>query len=387
MLRENLCDSVVSAPARRTSSHIHADDSEDGSIIELLTTTPNSCSQAEIIGKALYLDDRIVSLGPDAYASFEEITPDAARRVVVTSDNGALRYAASKHGKAAAYDDDMRAWMRGFVPVVLREAGVEVEARVARDREKGGVAEVLADIAQIKSTSAKRMHYEALLHGAPLARGEYDRVARQAGRELASAPTDLDAVLTLMSAGPTSGLRALERAVGKLAAAQQTMQDALGTALGQSKTGADTIKTLKEYADTDDPSIILMALKGASDMSSDSDKRTLLQMLAPRALGKRNSELRIAFFNVLGDFSSDSDVRVVLQDALTYAPRDSEITISVLRAVQNLSSDSDKRVVMTTAAHAGLINNTAARNAYMSAAKSLSSSTDYTVVIQALLKQ
>jgi hypothetical protein len=229
------------------------------------------------------------------------------------------------------------------------------------------------------------MHYEALLRGPALTNAEYDRVARQAGRELASQPTDLDAVLTLMSATPTSGVRALERAVGKLAAAQQTMQDALGTALSLNKSSSDSATTFRQYAGTDDPNMIEMALQGARELSSDEDRRLLLQTIAPKALGTGSERLRTAFFRAAESFESDTDLRLTLQDALGYAPRDAAITISVLKLTEKMTSDTDRRLVLTTAAERHLINSQPTRNAYMAAAKKITSSDDYRIVMQALL--
>jgi hypothetical protein len=278
--------------------------------------------------------------------------------------------------------------MGRFVPKVLREVGVEVDARVARDRELGGVNAVLSDISRITSSSSKRMHYEALLRGPALTHAEYDRVARQAGRELASQPTDLEAVLTLISASPTSGVNALERAVGKLAAAQQTMHDALGAALKTSKTSNDSAATYKRYAEVDDPAVIMLALQGVSGLSSDTDRRILLESIAPKALGKKDQKLRNAFFEACESFSSDTDLRIVLQEALPHAHADPAITLAVFKLVETkMSSDSDRRVVLTFAASAHLVNTTAARSAYVAAAKAMSSGSDYTVAMQALLKQ
>ncbi|MEP6507396.1 MAG: M56 family metallopeptidase [Gemmatimonadales bacterium] len=386
-ITDNTCDLVWASGQRKTSSHIHNDNSAEGSYVELFVTTDKSCSQAAIVGHASFLDDRLVALSKGSAASFHEITDDFDRKVVISPDNGVLRYAATLSGRPVAYDDAMRSWLGNFMPEVLRETGIDAAARVARDREQGGVSAVLRDIARIQSPASKREHYEALLRGQRLANAEYDRVARQAGRELASVPTDLDAVLTLMSATPTSGVRALERAVGKLAAAQQTMVDALGTALSENKSSTDSAATYKQYADTDDPEMIFMALRGVRVLSSDSDRRVLLQALAPRALGNRKSRLRVAFFDATSAFTSDSDMRIVLQDALVYATTDPAITLAAFKLVGKMTDDSDRRLVLTTAASQHLLNSREAREAYMTAAKKITSSSDYRIVMQAILQQ
>ena len=385
-IADNMCDSVWATGHRVTSSHVHNDDSGAGSYVELFITDPTSCQQAAVIGQASFLEDRLIDLGRGSAAMFHEITNDADRKVVITPGDGVLRYAASLNGKPVAYDGEMRNWMGTFMPEVLREAGIEVPARVARDMERGGVAAVLKDISGINSKAAQRQHYEALLTGRTLTNAEYDLVARHAGRELASQPSDLEAVLTLLSATPTSGSRALERAVGKLAAAQQTMQDALGTALRQNKSSTDSATTFRQYAATDDPKMIVMALDGARDLSSDEDRRLLLQTIAAKALGSRNQEMRTAFFRAARAFTSDTSLRLTLQDALAYARKDPEITIGALKlAEEKMTSDTDRRLVLTTAAEQKLINSDSARAAYMLAAKKMTSSSDYRIVMQAVL--
>ena len=54
------------------------------------------------------------------------------------------------------------------LPQILREAGINVPDRVARLRSSGGVPAVLREIAQIGSSSSKRLHYEELIKRGPI---------------------------------------------------------------------------------------------------------------------------------------------------------------------------------------------------------------------------
>jgi hypothetical protein len=282
----------------------------------------------------------------------------------------------------------MRTWFSNLMPEVLRNASIEVAARVARGVKRGGVDAVLVDIDRITSMSAKRSHYEALLRGPSLKAAEYDKIARHAGRSLATSPNDLSAVLTLLAASPSTGTKSLAAAVGKLVAAQETMAAALGTALGKNSSSSDSASTYQQYAATDDPEMIMMALRGVRDISNDTDKRVLLQAVAPKALGKKITALRTEFFYAAETISSDSDLRVVLQDALAHAHGDPDVTLGVIALVgANMTSDSDRRVTLTTVAERHLLTTSEIREAYSEAAKKITSSYDYRLTLQAALKR
>jgi beta-lactamase regulating signal transducer with metallopeptidase domain len=382
------CDSAWRSGKRSTSSHVHADESEQYSFVEYLTIDANRCTQAAIIGKVGFADDTLVSLGRDAFASFRQVTAAGERGVVITPDGVGLHYAASVNGKPAPFDSFMRSWLGRVMPEVLRDASIDVPERVARDMQRGGVAAVLEDIRGIRSTAAKRTHYEALLKTGKLAPADYDPIARQAGRELATSPSDLDAVLSLVSGSLTAGSRSIAKASGNLVAAQRTMANALGAALKKSSSSADSAAMYKQYADVDDPEMILMALRGAREISSDTDKRVLLESIAPKVLGKTNPRLRTAFFEAAATIDSDTDLRVLLQDALDYAQNDQSITLAVFSLVgSRMTSDTDRRITLTRAAEKHLLTNAVIREAYAATAKKMTSSTDYVITMQAALKQ
>ena len=390
-LSATACDSVARVKDPSNWTHVHIDgphdDNSDRRLIEFLNSSPGQCSHAVVLGSVTFANDRMIALGTGSFASFRELTPSGDRIVrVVPGNGGVLEYIPSLNGRRVAYDDGMRAWMAGFVPEFLRESGIDAAQRVARDMARGGVSLVLANIAQTNSTASKRKHYEALLDGRPLTETEYAQIRRHATRNLYGSSVDLDAVLTRIAAGPAKGTKGLAGAVNRLAEAQQAMGIALGTALERSRTSADSASTMSQYASSDDPEIILMALRGAKEISSDTDRRILLQTLAPRALRRKSAALRNAFFEAVDEMSSDTDVRVVLQSVLPYGHADPAVTLAVFKAVEEMSSDTDKRVVLQTAAHQRLLTTPDVRKAYMAAARTMSSDTDYSIVMQSALK-
>jgi beta-lactamase regulating signal transducer with metallopeptidase domain len=393
LISSNACDSVMAASTRQSSDHIHihSDDNDDPDdrVIEFLSTRSNGCEQAAIIGNAKFAADRLISLSDDAYIKLREMTPNIDRSITITRrPTGTMEFASKRNGAAVPFDDSMRAWLSRFIPEVLTEAAIAVPERVARDLARGGVPAVLARIDRISSTSSRRAHYEALLDERPLSEMEYALISRHVTRTLASSPTDLGAVLARIAAGPAAGTKGLGKAVARLGQAQETLSKALDHALDASRTSSDSASMLTQYGVSDDPDMMLLALQGAKDISDDTDKRTLLQTLAAGSLRRGNAQLRTAFFDVCDTFSSDTDLRVVLQAALPYGHSDPLVTSNVFRLVENrMSSDSDRRVVLVTAAQQKLIKTPKLRQEFMAAAKSMSSSSDYRVVMQAAFDQ
>jgi len=389
LITDTACDSVMRSSRQTSWNHVHVDDDSVSRTIEYLTSSPTSCAQAAIVGDTRFADDRFLSLDRTAYATFIEVKPGAVRSVRVTPrDDGTIEFSARRNGNQVAYDDAMRQWIGRFLPQVLRESSIDVPQRIARDMARGGTALVLARIADISSTSARRAHYEALLDGKPLSESEYEAIAEHVTRTLKDSPSDLAAVLTRIASSPPKKPKTLAAAISGIGRAQNALSNALGAALSESTSSGDSVQTLTKYAVTDDPDMMLMALQGAKDISSSTDKRTLLETIAAGAFRRKSAALRGAYFDVVETIDSDTDRRAVLIAALRYGHADPAITVAVLAAVKaQMETDTDKRAVLVTAATQQLLTTAALRNAFMVAAKSIESSTDYTAVMKAAFKQ
>jgi len=387
------CDSAMRAPVKQDLQHVHVDVDDEGdaskNIVEFMATHEGSCQQAAVIGDTKFANDRLISLGEDAYITLKEIDQTIQRSMRITRrENGTMEFAPMINGRPVPFDDSMRAWLSRFLPQVLTEASIGVPERVARDVARGGVDAALDRIGHITSSLSKKNHYEALLDMKPLTEAEYRKISRHASLTLASSPTDLGEVLGRIAAGPAKGTKGLGPAVARLGQAQQALSDALNTALDKSKSSSDSASKLTQYGVTDDPDMMLMALRGAKEISSDTDKRILLQTLAAGSLRRKDPALRKAFFDVADTFSSDSDLRVVLVAALPYGHADPSVTSNVLRLVgDRMSSDGERRVVLVTAVEQRLIKNDQQRKEFMTAARTITSDDEYRVVMQAAFKQ
>lgn len=387
----NACDSAMQVRSESTSNHVHVNDGEDGEIpvLEFMSSSRDRCAQAAIVGNTVFADDRLVSVGDDSYVTIKEVTPSSNRTVSVTRrPNGTMEFTSRLNGAAVPFDDSMRSWLSRLLPEILTESGVDAPQRVARDLARGGVSAALRRIDGIRSPASKRAHYEALLDGRPLTSAEYDRIASAVTRNLSSSPTDLSAVLSRIAAGSARGTKSLGQAVATLGRAQDALTNALGAALAKSRSSGDTASMLTQYGTTDDPDMLLLALRGARDVSSDGDKRVLLQTLAAGSLRRGSPRLRTAWFDAAGTISSGSDLRVALTVALPYGHSDPEVTSSVLKLVgDRMSSDSEKRVVLVTAADQRLITTSRLREEFLAAAKTMSSSLEYAIVIAAISRK
>src|SRR5688572_24686880 len=316
---DTMCDSLRALPGDRSTNLLHIDSRDDGAknAIEYLTIDQTRrCTMAVVVGQATFADDRLLTIPAGGYGFFREIMDASDRVVRVTpAASGVLEYRAERNGRAAAFDDEMRTWVHGFVPTMLIEAAVDAPQRVARKLDRGGLDGALQFIGSIRSPASRRAHYEALLDGDRLTEAQYERITHHAVRSLANSPDDLAAVMTRIAA-PPEGTKSLGAAVYKLGQAQRAMGRALDTALGSDRSSTDSANTLKQYGATNDPEMMLMALRGAKEISSDTDKRTLLQTMISRALGPRRADLRKAFFDVVETIESDTDGSIVLSDAL-----------------------------------------------------------------------
>jgi beta-lactamase regulating signal transducer with metallopeptidase domain len=380
------CDSVMMIPVdpeknsrRWTHLHVLEDSKSDKlNILEFLSYSPARCAQAIVKGPAVFANDQLVSLPPGSTAFFREIDGETNRTLrIQPASGGRLVYTAAVNNRPVPYDESAEAWLAGIVPEALTETAVQVPERVARWVRRGGVERALAEIARITSTSSKRSHYVAVIESNSLTGEQRTAFRRHAIRNLTGSASDLETVLTkLSSARPVSPL-----------AEAKTSVAALRNELDDTGSSGDSARLLTQAASTDDPAMILMALQGAKEISSDTDRRTLLLTVASRALGRKDATLRKAFFDAAGVTESDTDLRAIFSTALAYAQSDPEITYAVFKGVAEMSSDTDKRAVLLLAVEKKLLRTPALREAFMVSARTIESSTDFTVLMQAALKQ
>jgi beta-lactamase regulating signal transducer with metallopeptidase domain len=335
------CDSF-SSNRSSNSTHISSHIDSDNNILNYMVTTGSRCAEAAMVGAAKFSPDetRIAQLSPGGFARFRERTDAFDRAVSITPvGDGSLSYTASANGRAVPFDETMVAWLSRLLPEILREAAINVPDRVARLRAQGGVPAVLQDISRIRSSSAKRAHYEELLKS-PMNAGDAERVTTQVAQDLGGNSGDLSSVLQQL---PRSSMRT-----------PQTRQAVAG-ALSRIQSSGDKTNTLQVLAPNADPEMLLLLAKAAETLPSSGDKANFLISTASEYLTPGNDALRTAFFRTASTLQSSGDMANVLISAMAYGHASAATTMQVIETSKGLQSSGDAANVLISLASQRLL--------------------------------
>jgi hypothetical protein len=227
---------------------------------------------------------------------------------------------------------------------------------------------VLRHIAELRSSSAQRSHYEVLL-AQQLPAAELQRVVVQAGGDVPSS-TDLRAVLSRAATQSRTGVAAT----------------ALETAIAKVASSTDRAAVLEVFGQTDDRDQLLAVMRVAATVPSSTDKANLVSALLPRYLGRNDSALRDAFFRTLLTIPSSTDKANVLEEAVPFAVKSNEVAFAIIAADTTVPSSTDRSNVLIALAGRGAIRTSALRDAYLRAVQGIPSSTDMRNALEALTK-
>lgn len=189
---------------------------------------------------------------------------------------------------------------------------------------------MLKEIGEIRSTGAKRAHYEELLR-APMNATDAERVTTQATRDLVASSGDLSAVIQQL---PRSSMRSTGT------------RQAVGGAISRIKSSGDRTNTLLVLAPNADPEMLRMLAKAAEDLPSSGDKANFLMATAAEYLTPENASLRAAFFRTASTLQSSGDMANVLISAMPYGHASSSITLQVIETSEGLKSSGDAMNVL-----------------------------------------
>jgi beta-lactamase regulating signal transducer with metallopeptidase domain len=337
------CDEYPTGTSRGSSTHIDSHGNGNGEILDFLISTVGRCTEAAILGKAVYSadDSKIAQLSPGGFARFRERTAAFDRSLSVRPvGDGSLSYEALVDGRPVPFDATMVSWLGQLLPRVLREAGINVPARVARLRAQGGVAAVLQMTGEMQSSWGKRLHYEELIkHGPTLSESDAEIIAQHAARDLASSG-DLSAVLQLL---PLQGVRS------------PGARTAIADALTHIASSGDMSRTLEVMAPNADSEMLVMLAKAAESLPSSGDKANFLMATASEYLGGSSQALRNAYFRTVATIPSSGDMRNVLETALPYAHASPALTLQIIDATKGIASSGDVASVLESLVSQGLL--------------------------------
>jgi hypothetical protein len=352
-----------------SGTHIDADDNSSSSLISFSHSERGKCTSATIVGRLRYSDaeDDIIEMPFGSHATFSEQTENDLRELTITrGQDGTILHLYRRNGATAAFDDDARRWFAGFLPAILMDAGINVGPRVARWRAHGGVDNVLAHIATMNSSGAKRSHYEALMAAERLSNTDLDKVVRHAGQNIESSG-DLRSVLEKAAPTQRGGIRSgpsLEEAVSHVSSS------------------GDKTAVLELYGLTNDRGMLLSVVRAARSIQSSGDKARLLQQLAQRYLSTDDQELSRAFFQVAVTIPSSGDLRSVLYTAVSLVANSADETLMLIDAARNIPSSGDRADVLISLAGSGALKSPKVRDAFFDVATSIPSNGDRSRVLE-----
>ena len=316
------------------STHISEHKGDGADRLDLLFSDAGHCTEAAVIGKIVFSPDerQIAQLSPGGFARFRERTSSFDRAVSVTAvGDGSLNYTALVNGAPAPFDATMQAWLAQLLPTVLREIPVNVPERVARFRAQGGVPAVLQEIGRIRSSGAKRAHYEELIKNGPtLSDADLERIIGQVGRDLTSSG-DLSAVLQM-----------LPRKAMQSPGARRGISDALS----HIQSSGDKTNTLQTLAPNADRELLLLLAQAAESLPSSGDKANFLIATAAEYLNPGNAQLRDAYFRTTSSLQSSGDMANVLIAAMPYGHANAPIALQVVETSKGLASSGDAANVL-----------------------------------------
>jgi beta-lactamase regulating signal transducer with metallopeptidase domain len=366
------CENVrFGARTESSSTHTHSDDDASATVIDITQFNGHRCSSATIIGTLKFspAEDDVVDMPFGSHAAFRERTVSEDRELTMARlQDGTIQRTYRYDGRNADFDEGARKWFASYLPTVLMEAGINIGPRIARWRAQGGVDAVLARIATMSGSGAKRSHYEALLKSADrLSPAEMDRVVRSASENLRQSSSDLRAVLTL--AAPNVKL-------------SHESLSAIELALSTMTSSGDKSAVLQIFGQTDDRETLLAVMRAYEGIGSSGDKARLLQVLAARYLANDDKVLHATFVDHAVQITSSGDMRNVLMITVPYASSSPDITSRIIEGSRTITSSGDRSAVMIRLVSAGVVNTKALRDAFLNAAAEIPSEGDRSRVLQ-----
>jgi len=315
-----------------------------------------------------------VTLTPaTARAYFRERTGSIDRELTFTyaspNDPRTLTPLYRVNGVERPYDDEGQRWFAELLPNVLAEASINVAPRVARWRGQEGVGGALRHIGGLRSSGAKRAHYDVLLDQS-LTPAELEQLVRQAGRDI-----------------PSSGdLRHVLSKAGEQTRQTRLQANVLDSAIGAVASSGDRTAVLMVFGQSDDRDRLIAVMRIAQTVPSSGDKTRLLVELAPRYLGRNDAALRQAFFASAVTIPSSGDLSRVLLTAVPYAVKSAENALSIMTSSGAIASSGDRANVFVALADAGALRTQVLRDEYLSLAKEIPASGDIRRTLEALTR-
>jgi hypothetical protein len=277
--------------------------------------------------------------------------PTVTEKFEARDNNGTLVREYVSNGKVLT-EAEGRAWLKTFLPEILREMAVNADRRVARQLARGGPALVLDEVGRTKSSYAKSVYLRELFKQATLDQPMLARSLQQARRDIHS---DYDLAEALIAA---SEHQPIDRALNDFVAAAGTVKSDYDERRVLSK--AITRPSLTPQV----ASAIFKAATPAPDGSgiqSGYDLAELLREAPPAVVDQASSGWAAAVSTITSAYDRSRAIEAMFQPGLSPAT-----VQGALAAAAGISSDYDLATLLVTAADKGALTDSTA-NAYFEA--------------------
>lgn len=298
-------------------------------------------------------DTGIVAMAKGAEFELFEKSGGTTRSLEVENVAGKLEHRFELDGKDHAFDADARAWLARTLPHVMRETGMQAEARGKRLLAAGGPDALLAEIDRIENDYSRGRYLAVLFAEATLDDARLDRALAIAGKigsdyELRRA---LEGGLAGRTLSPAHQAKLLAAAAGissdyeqaQLLVALAGTQTLEGPVLAAWRTVLDGIasdyeqrRVLMALLENGSPAAVSLALESATKLGSDYEAGQLLAAAAPATRG--NPAALAAWLRVVDGIASDYEHRQALVHLLEAGPVDLAIADAVLASLAGIGS-------------------------------------------------
>ena len=400
---KSMVSPVVSvANCNMTGGHhmsVHSDDDQS----TFVYSDDKTCLMVASHGKITYSDDdsRIQSISSGGHISITELTNGITRRYDAVSQGGSIVGSYFVNDKPADLASS-EAWLATVIQRLVREDASQAAVRVARIRRQRGVAGVLQEIDLVQGDYAKRAYLDALVEEGNIT-SDTLRMITQVGVRSLSGDYDKSEFLKHASHAGAGDNSDLVATAARSMSSDYYKHQLLSTALMSAK---------------DKDAIARQIIAGTSDMSSDYDREGLFLDV----LGKvKLSEASLVTLITSSEKISSDYYRAVVLDSLvgtqSIAPKSvytallksasgisgdyyraavlkriaerhdltPDIATATLTSTQTMSSDNDKANVLVAVSQSPVIRNAGVRDAYLAAAKTIKSGSDYRRATSAIL--